>query len=78
MPALGDQRRSVDEDLSSKTGSSPFSTPSIRQIDKQGVRPNFGALNAELDRRLAANPLGGFGDRVDFNAAPSETLADSG
>ncbi|HNE13435.1 MAG TPA: hypothetical protein PK318_08680, partial [Accumulibacter sp.] len=48
------------------------------QIDEHGIRLDFSALNAELDRRLAANPLEGFGDRIDFNAASREMLADSG
>jgi len=48
------------------------------QIDGNGIRLDFSALNAEFDRRLAANPLEGFGDLMDFNRSTRDMLKDSG
>ena len=71
-------RQSIYDGLALQTRLKPLLETINLQIDEHGIRLDFSALNAELDRRLAANPLEGFGDRIDFNAASRERLGDSG
>ena len=71
-------RQSIYDGLALQTRLKPLLETINLQIDEHGIRLDFSALNAELDRRLAANPLEGFGDLIDFNTASREMLGDSG
>jgi Ca2+-binding RTX toxin-like protein len=71
-------RQSLQAGLALQTRLRPLLDTLALQIDAQGARLDFSALDAEIDRRLAADAQEGFGDLVDFNRATRTLLTDSG
>jgi hypothetical protein len=71
-------RQSVQDGLALQTRLRPLLDTLALQIDAQGARLDFSALDAEIDRRLATDAQEGFGDLIDFNRATRSLLKDSG